>query len=64
MMGRDYLKVDKHIREEHVPPVLLRFTSGCSLAKPSNKWRTDGGRQAMGHSTGWNVNTVSTWTRV
>ena len=49
MMSRVYLWVDKVIREEHVPPV-LGFR--CSLAKPSNRWGTDG-RQAMGHSTGW-----------
>ena len=36
-------------------PAVLGFRRRCSLAKPSNRWRTDG-RQAMGHSTGWKVN--------
>ena len=52
-MGRVYLQVDKRIGEEHVPAV-LGFRRSCNLAKPSNRWRTDGG-QAMGHDSGWKV---------
>ena len=37
-------------------PEMLGFTPRWSLAQPPNKWRTDNGRQAMGHDTGYNTN--------
>jgi len=39
-------------------PEMLGFMPRRSLAQPPNKWRTDNGRQAMGHDTGYNNNVV------